>query len=236
MGEPQRPALPGWYDDPQPGLPGRLRWWDGSRWTPHVAPPAGSSAGASGAPRDGRPGWWHRAGAWLIDGFIVGAASTVVSLPVQLELQRDLRVAQEQLVDGSPGVTLSTYSSDVLQAWGERWVWLVLVPVLAAMAYHLVMLRTRSATVGKLSMGLRVVAAGDGARPSWSALVRRVLVQFGPGWLVFPVGLASGSMATIALLFAVALAWQLLDHLWAAGSGRRALHDLASGTRVVWAR
>jgi uncharacterized RDD family membrane protein YckC len=226
MSEQQRPAPPGWYADPQPSPPGGLRWWDGTRWTPHGWPPGA---------HDGRPGWWRRAGAWLIDGFIVGAASWVVTLPVQLDLQRDLRVAQERLVADPPGTALSTYWSDLMQAWSDRWVWLGLLPALAALAYHLVMLRSRSATVGKLSLGMRVESASGDARPSWHALVRRVLAQFGPGWLVIPVGFASGSGATIALLFAVAFGWQLLDHLSAAGSGRRALHDLASGTRVAWA-
>ena len=27
---------PGWYPDPR-GTPGRLRWWDGSAWTDHIA-------------------------------------------------------------------------------------------------------------------------------------------------------------------------------------------------------
>ena len=33
---------PGWY--PDPGAPAQLRWWDGSRWSPHTAPLAGAPA------------------------------------------------------------------------------------------------------------------------------------------------------------------------------------------------
>lgn len=40
---------PGWY--PDPGAPAQLRWWDGSRWTPHTAPLAGAPA------RGGYPPW-----------------------------------------------------------------------------------------------------------------------------------------------------------------------------------
>jgi hypothetical protein len=40
----------GWYADPR--VLGRLRWWDGSRWTPHVTPDPDAAAGASGPPAD----------------------------------------------------------------------------------------------------------------------------------------------------------------------------------------
>ncbi|GIT80265.1 hypothetical protein LLS1_19340 [Leifsonia sp. LS1] len=34
----------GWYPNPDPARPGSLRYWDGTRWTEHVHPPAGSPA------------------------------------------------------------------------------------------------------------------------------------------------------------------------------------------------
>jgi hypothetical protein len=36
-----RPSPPGWYQDPAMG--GSQRYWDGTRWTEHVAPPAASA-------------------------------------------------------------------------------------------------------------------------------------------------------------------------------------------------
>lgn len=142
----------------------------------------------------------------------------IIALPAQRGFREDLRAEQDRLLERLAGGTadtgLATYWSGMVQAWTDRWVWLGLVPVLAALAYHLVMLRTFSATVGKRSLG-------------------RVLTQFGPGRIILPLGFATGSATVIALLVVCAIAWQLLDHLWAAGNGRRALHDLVAGTRVV---
>jgi hypothetical protein len=46
-------AAAGWYADPS-GVPGQLRWWDGSRWTDHVTPdpsavPAATTPGGADA-------------------------------------------------------------------------------------------------------------------------------------------------------------------------------------------
>lgn len=57
----------GWHPDPA-GVPGRLRWWDGERWTENVHDPAAAAPAASmgsplgaavlavGAPREATPG------------------------------------------------------------------------------------------------------------------------------------------------------------------------------------
>lgn len=47
-------AAPGWYPDPHAAA--GLRWWDGVRWTEHVAPAPGAAAGPSPyAPARRRP-------------------------------------------------------------------------------------------------------------------------------------------------------------------------------------
>lgn len=52
------PSAPGWYDGP--GRPGERRWWDGTGWTDHVAPPPVADAfpgpGRPGPDRAARPG------------------------------------------------------------------------------------------------------------------------------------------------------------------------------------
>jgi uncharacterized RDD family membrane protein YckC len=63
---------PGWY--PDPGGSGGQRWWDGVRWTDHLAPPPPapwSSPAIAQAPRPGDPaGFGLRAGAYLLDSFV----------------------------------------------------------------------------------------------------------------------------------------------------------------------
>ena len=228
MSSDQQQPPPGWYADPWPSPPGGLRWWDGGQWASATSVPGQGPADA---------GWWRRVGAYLIDGFIVGAISFVVGIPAQLGFQRDVQAEAEQLnealVDGAADTALADYWSGLAEAWLDRWVWLALLPAVGAVAYHAIMLRTRSATVGKRALRLRVVPASGDGRLSWSAVARRLATQFVPGLLILPVGFASGSFATLGLLALVVFAFQLLDHLWAAGSGKRALHDLAAGTRVL---
>lgn len=48
-------ATPGWYDA---GTPGRLRWWDGTRWTEHESDAPGPHAGPSAS----GPGWYENTG------------------------------------------------------------------------------------------------------------------------------------------------------------------------------
>ena len=222
----QPPA--GWYADPWPSPPEGLRWWDGGQWTSHTSVPGHGAVDAS---------WWRRAGACLIDGFIVGSIGFVVGIPGQIGLQRDLQAEGERLersvADGTVGTAFADYWSGIAGAWLDRWVWLALLPAVAAVAYHALMLRTRSATVGKRALRLRVVPAGGDGQLSWSVVARRLAAQFGPGWLILPLGLASGSWTGLLLVGLVASVFQLVDHLWAARSDRRAVHDLVAGTRVL---
>jgi hypothetical protein len=53
-------AAPGWYDA---GTPGRLRWWDGTRWTTHEKDaPSAVPPGWYPTPKDGRLRWWDGRG------------------------------------------------------------------------------------------------------------------------------------------------------------------------------
>lgn len=77
----------GWYPDPS-GAPGRLRWWDGHRWTQHVVQQFGSSATpasmlppptATSAARKWVGGHPVAAGVLLVVGLLCGAAATTAS-------------------------------------------------------------------------------------------------------------------------------------------------------------
>ncbi len=71
----------GWYPDPDPSGPGRLRWWDGTAWTDRTQMPGPAPAGgpaATQAPPPPPPAkGGHRARWWLI-----GGAAAVVLLVV----------------------------------------------------------------------------------------------------------------------------------------------------------
>lgn len=44
MSYPNDAPAAAWYPDPQ--MPGRVRWWDGTNWTEHVSVPANQTASA----------------------------------------------------------------------------------------------------------------------------------------------------------------------------------------------
>ena len=228
MSNGQQPA-PGWYADPWPSPPDGLRWWDGGQWTSATSVPGQGPTDA---------GWWRRAGAYLIDGFIVGSISFVVGIPAQVGLQRDLQAEAERLnesvADGAADTAFADYWSAVVEAYLDRWVWLALLPLVAALAYHAVMLRTRSATVGKRALRLRVVPVSGrraavvvGRREAAGHAVRTGLADHpgrprsaGPG----PRSRSSAS-------------WRPRSSCSTTSgprrSDRRAIHDLVAGTRVL---
>jgi uncharacterized RDD family membrane protein YckC len=100
------------------------------------------------------------------------------------------------------------------------------------------LVRRRGQTLGKGLMGLRVISSRQGAEPDVTlpAALSRLVVLFLPfvlGSLAggdpdSPIMQALGNLAFIALIVSLALAAL-------AWSYRRALHDYASGTRVVTA-
>lgn len=47
MDDQQTPPQPGWY--PHPTMPGTQAYWDGDRWTDHVAPAAPPRDGSTSA-------------------------------------------------------------------------------------------------------------------------------------------------------------------------------------------
>ena len=103
LGPPVSQIQPGWYADPSAG-PAWLRWWDGSRWTAHVAPPPAHTPPATGPTTpDGVPlaGWWWRVLAYIVDGFVVAIPNAILTLPAQLGMQRQMQELMRELDAGS---------------------------------------------------------------------------------------------------------------------------------------
>ncbi len=171
---------------------------------------------------DGVPlaGWWWRALAVVIDAVIVGVSTSLLLLPIYLRLASTLgdyfratveAAQQGQPMPPQPDLTALLSSTDQLI--------LLLVSLGVHTAYITLFLRWRSATPGKLVVGLRVVPVDHGRsteRLGWSTSVVRALFWTVPN--------------TQAVLLVIRIV-DVLMPLW--NPKRQALHDLATKTQVV---
>ncbi len=171
----QPPPLPGpaWYPDPT-GQAG-LRWWDGSRWTPHLSalpsetrPPANSNANAIsisiGEQKRYLAGWWRRVGGLLLD-------SVFLSIPV---------TAGQLIVGGifgSDPFPNGGYGAESTANLALRAIVEILSAVLV-IAYPAYFMRTRGWTFGMRIAGVEVIDATTGQKLSRRQAWRRALFVF----------------------------------------------------------
>jgi uncharacterized RDD family membrane protein YckC len=229
----------GWYPDPAPQPPGQpptQRFWDGWAWTGHVAPVAWSPYAVpmptGPTTPDGVPlaGWLKRAGAYLIDSLAIGTVSTLLTLPLQLEMSQDMVEIMEELeaetADPQTTPDFGAFFSDYLDTMQPLLIWSAVITLALWGIYNAVMLRWKRATLGKMVLGLEVRLRDRPGTLPWSSIAARVLVQHG-------VALA----AVVPLLY-LALVWfPWLDGLWPLWDRKRqALHDKAARTNVIEVR
>ncbi len=234
----QTPA--GWYPDPTPAAPNAptLRYWDGTAWTGHVTPsPAAAPAGPSTG--DGEPlaGWWWRVLAFVLDGIVLGVATSIVGIPAQMRVQEDLEPVfsdLERQIELSPeSVDLGAFVTDCVDVLQENAVWLVAPSAILTVLYWVAFLRWKGGTPGKLMLRMRVRLHDRPGTLPWASILARLLVQFGVVWTAFVVALVTASVVMFAVATLVALV-MLIDPLWASWDGRRqTLHDKLAGTTVV---
>ncbi len=227
-----------WYPDPSDGH--RLRYWDGSAWTAHVAPSPVAAQPAGPTTPDGEPlaGWWWRVLAYVIDSIIISVVSSIVTIPAQIQMQRDFVPVMdrfERTVEQNPeampdlGTLFSEYL-DVLQSYAF---WLVAPGAILTVLYWAIFLRWKGGTPGKLMLGMRIRLRDRPGQLPWSSIVLRMALQFGVAWTVFYLAFASGSTAIYFLSMLIVLV-TLLDPLWAAwDTKRQTLHDKLARTNVV---
>lgn len=234
-------APAGWYPDPTPATAApSLRYWDGQAWTAHVAPGTQPATHAAYALQqgpttpDGVPlaGWGIRLAAYLIDLVPIWLVSTVLSIPAQLAMQDDIDRLTEQLAETGD---MAAFWDGWLATTRESMTWqwpLTLVVV----AYFVLMLRFRGATLGKLAVGLRVRRRDEPGRLPWSTVLIRVAAFNGVGFL--PVlALYTGSWLLIVLTLVALTGYVLADALWPLWDPKRqALHDKVARTNVVKVR
>jgi len=98
--QPGGPAA-GWYADP--GGSGGLRWWDGSRWTDHVAPPPPPVAPMAARPSAADELEQERTlGRYLRIFFILGAIGQIISLLATVQSVPAFREWIDIITDGRP--------------------------------------------------------------------------------------------------------------------------------------
>ncbi len=245
---PGRHAAPsGWYPDPVDSR--TERYWDGWQWSRNTRPfngpvrqpsqPAGYPAPVPGGawPRNqptqtpsgqanftedrvplARWGW--RLLAVVVDTVLVGIVVTLLSIPIYLRMLGPFRDYISKILEAArtgqpppaaPSTTELLSATDQLLA--------ALIAIAVGMVYHVLFLRLRQATPGKLVCGLLVVPADQGqvrgGLPWRMAIVRAAV------WVI------PGQSAIFYLL-------RLVDGLFPLWHRKRqALHDVAAGTQVV---
>ncbi|MFT4164214.1 MAG: RDD family protein [Microlunatus sp.] len=194
---------------------------------PYVPPGYGQPPGLKPVPytADGVPiaGWWARALAVVIDAVLVGFVAALVAMPIYLRMAEALstyfretyRAAEQGLpLPPEPDITTIISATDQLILVG--------VGFLLHTLYLALFLRWRSATPGKLIVGLRVVPVDQGrsqAKLGWPTVFIRALC-----W-------------TVPNLNAVLFVLRVIDIvLPLTNPKKQAMHDLAAKTQVVRVR
>jgi uncharacterized RDD family membrane protein YckC len=198
----------------------------GSYPAPNMTRPVGYAGPRVGSVQatmtaDGVPlaSWWWRVLAVLIDNLITTAIVTVITFPVWRSLYATMVSYFNAVMDAQrSGVTPPTLNATDLISGSNQ---LILTSVMlgVGMVYHVVFLRWKSATPGKLICGLRVVPVDRGRDPgplAWSSIFIRAVIWVLPG--------ISSFLSLITLV-------DVLFPLW--HPKRQALHDIAAKTQVV---
>ena len=165
-------------------------------------------------------GWWWRALAVVIDAVIVGVSTSLLLLPIYLRLATTLgdyfRATMEAAQQGQP---MPPQPDLTALLSGNDQLILLLVSLGVHTLYLTMFVHWRSATPGKMVVGLRVVPVDRGRsteRLGWSTCLVRALI-----W-------------TVPNVQAVLLVIRIVDvlmPLW--NPKRQALHDVAAKTQVV---
>ena len=193
-------APPGWYQS-ETDPPGTERYWDGSQWsveTREVMAPPPTAAGGKFTPH-GRelatPG--ARVGARLIDLLVLG----LILVPLVL---RDFDIQGANL-------GTETISTGRLLAGGA-----------VAAIYEIVLVGLKSATLGKMAVGIEVVRKVDGKAPVGFPTATMRWLPFAVGYV--PITLVS-NLSSLLLLASLVLVF--VDEF------RRSVYDFAGQTYVV---
>lgn len=240
---------------PVPGAPPQQRYWDGQSWTEHVSPlntqpthaestsgqPAYGHSAYGQQPYSGAPvyagvattpdgailaGWWHRLGAYLIDGLILAVIVGALAFP----FIRDVFTAFGDFFDeamtaaenGTSTPSTTKFTADITGAT----IAIGAIGLAVNLVYTIGFLMWKQATPGKLAVGLRVRLRERPDLPLPTICVRWLVQSFVPS--------ALGQVPFFGFVFGL---FGLLDGLWPLWDPKKqALHDKVAKTNVVRSR
>jgi uncharacterized RDD family membrane protein YckC len=189
--EPTAPprSSPGYVSPPPPGAGG---------------PPAPAMAPGAVAGQFVLSGWWRRAGAFLLDGVIVGAGAILLLIAITAPFSIGFFAGDDfGIVSLVVGLIFAA----------------ICVSIIALLYAPLLMARTNGKTLGRMVCGIRVVRADTQPITFGFAMLREVAVK---GLLFGIAGAITGGLA------------QLVDYLWPLwDEENRALHDFIVNTRTI---
>ena len=177
-------------------------------WSGYVAA-TGPAAGAVGP----GPGWefagfWIRAIAWIIDGFILGIVTSifwfvVLAIAGAIGLGAVASVSTDGTITNDQAVVLGVGFLAALSFLG-------IMTLLVTVLYFVVLWVKRGATIGQSVLGLRVARERDGGPIGWGTGILRYIMLMIGFWIFY------------------------LGVIWVAFEPRkRGWHDMVAGTLVV---
>ncbi len=204
------PLAPTGYPAPRPG----------TGWPPGL--PAQTASGQANFTADQVPlaRWGWRLLAVVVDTVLVGIVVTALSIPVYLRMLGPIRDYMSKTLEAARTGQPPPAMPDTSQ-WlsGQDQLLTALIAIAVGMVYHVLFLRMKQATPGKLICGLLVVPVDRGQLRGglpWRMAIVRAAV-----WVI------PGQSVVFYLL-------RLIDGLFPLWHRKRqALHDVAAGTQVV---
>ena len=176
------------------------------------------AAGRGPTTADGVPlsGWWRRAGATILDSLIIGVLSSIAILPFLNTLTAGMEAWMSDLILAAQTGGAAPLYTDPQYGLSGPLTTIYIISLLISVVYATAMLIWKSATLGQLAMGLRVVPLDKGRQQQGLSFATSLLRNV-------------AYYALSAITFVA-----LINVLVPLGNMRRqALHDMIARTQVV---
>lgn len=167
----------GWYPDTT--TPGQQRWWDGTRWSDHVAPLA--PTGGPQGPLPQLASFGQRLGATIIDGLVISLPAIVLVVGMVFLFA----VAAGTSLDSGDPAASSGVAFAGLGLFGVFFLVAMIAPLLYGVGFEG---SPHGQTIGKWVTGIRVVDGATAGRLPVGRAFARVLVRSFASGAVFALG------------------------------------------------